>query len=43
MACLGSGVNLPNLAVNKLLGVEKSWKNEQKETLVSYMEIPVIL
>ncbi len=43
MACLGSGINLPNLAVNKLLGVEKSWKNEQKETLVSYMEIPVIL
>lgn len=43
MACLGSGINIPGIAVGKLLGVERTWKNERRETLVSHIEIPVVL
>lgn len=43
MACLGSGINIPNIAVNKLLGIEKSWTNNYEEKQVSHIEIPVII
>lgn len=43
MACLGSGVNIPNIAVNKLLGIEKPWKNNCEEKQVSHIEIPVVI
>lgn len=43
MACLGSGINIPNIAVNKLLGIEKSWTNNHEEKQVSHIEIPVII
>lgn len=43
MACLGSGINIPNIAVNKLLGIERSWKNNYEEKQVSHIEIPVII
>lgn len=43
MACLGSGVNIPNIAVNKLLGIEKHWTNNYEEKQVSHIEIPVVI
>ena len=43
MVCLGSGINIPNIAVNKLLGIEKSWTNNYEEKRVSHIEIPVII
>lgn len=43
MACLASGVNIPNLAVNKILGINKVWKLEKEIKLVSHVEVPVII
>lgn len=43
MTCLASGVNIPNIAVNKLLGVEKDWKIDMTEKIISQVEVPVIL
>lgn len=43
MACLGSGINIPNIAVNKLLGIDKHWTNNYEEKQVSYIEIPVVI
>ncbi|MBQ4530042.1 MAG: ATP-grasp domain-containing protein [Lachnospiraceae bacterium] len=43
MSCLASGINIPNIAVNKMLGREKKWQNRQEEKLVSYVEAPVIV
>ena len=43
MPCLGSGVNIPNIAVNKLLGIEKQWANNYEEKQVSHIEIPVVI
>ena len=43
MACLGSGINIPNIAVNKLLGIDKHWTNNYEEKQVSHIEIPVVI
>ncbi|GAB6108631.1 ATP-grasp domain-containing protein [Fusibacter bizertensis] len=43
LSCAVSGVNIPNLAVNKLIGRDKKWKNNFEEKHVSHIEIPVIL
>ena len=43
MACLGSGVNIPNIAVNKLIGIDKQWTNNYEEKQVSHIEIPVVI
>lgn len=43
MACLASGVNIPNLAVNKILGINKKWNLKKESRLVSYVEIPVVI
>ena len=43
MACLGSGINIPNIAVNKLLGIEKPWQNNFEQKQVSHIEIPVVI
>lgn len=43
MACLSSGINIPNLAVNKLLGINKEWKLIKENKLVSYVEVPVVI
>lgn len=43
MSCLASGVNIPNIAVNKLLGIEKSWSCNMKDADVTHVEIPVVL
>ncbi len=37
MACLGSGINIPNIAVNKLLGIDKHWTNNYEEKQVSIL------
>lgn len=42
MACAAAEVNIPDLAVNKLLGIEKDWKICRKERCVSHVEIPVV-
>lgn len=43
MSCLAAGVNIPNLAVNKLLGINKPWKIEMEEKFVSHIEMPLII
>lgn len=43
MACLASGVNIPNLAVNNLLGRAKKWNNHFEEKCISHVEVPVIV
>ena len=43
MSCAGSGVNIPSLAVNKLLGFEAYPKYEKQDCFVTQVEIPVIL
>ena len=41
LACEACGVNLPNIAVNKLLGIEKPWSCEQREHRISFVETPI--
>ena len=43
MSSLAAEVNIPNIAVNKLLGVNKTWKCNYREVKVSHVEIPVII
>ena len=43
MSCLASGVNIPNIAVNKLLGIDRKWSCNMAEKDVTYVEIPVVL
>jgi hypothetical protein len=43
MACAASGVNIPDIAVNKLLGIRKPWTIQKEERFVTYVETPVIL
>lgn len=43
MACLASGVNIPNIAVNKIIGRNKTWEIIQKDVKVSHIEVPIIV
>ena len=43
MSCVASGVNIPNIAVNKLLGIDRNWKNNMLEKDVTHVEIPIVL
>lgn len=43
MSCLATGVNIPNIALNKLLGRELPWSYEKKNKMVSYIELPQII
>ena len=43
MSCLATDINIPNIALNKLLGKDISWKLDKKERVVSYIEIPQII
>lgn len=43
MSCLATGVNIPNIALNKLLGKEIPWSFERKNSIVSYIEMPQII
>ena len=43
MSCAAAGVNIPGIAVAKLLGIEKEWKIDRTERSVTHVEIPVVL
>lgn len=43
MSCLAAGVNIPNIALNKLLGKRVEWSMDRTEKVVSYIEIPRIV
>ncbi len=43
MSCLAAGVNIPNIAVNKMLGINKSWQIDMNEKFVSHIEMPLIV
>lgn len=43
MSCLATGVNIPNIALNKLLGKEVPWHFEKQNKTVSYIELPRIV
>lgn len=43
MACIAGNVNIPSIAVNKLLGIEKPWKICRNERYVTHVELPVVL
>ena len=44
LSCLAAGVNIPNIAVNQLLGVDKEWQlTERREQRVANIETPIIL
>ena len=43
MSCLAAGVNIPDIALNKLLGVRKTWNINKGTKIVSYIEIPKLI
>lgn len=43
MGCLATGVNIPNLAVNRLLGIEKPWTLSRTNKRFTQIETPVFL
>ncbi len=43
LSCIAAGVNIPNLAVNQLLGIEKPWSMDNAPKKVSFIEMPVVL
>lgn len=43
LSCLASGVNIPNIALNKLLGKTVSWKLDKTQKVVSYIEMPQMI
>ncbi len=43
MSCLASGVNIPNIAVNKILGINKEWNIDKRNKKVSQVEIPLVI
>ena len=43
MSYVGSGINIPNIAINKLLSRPKEWHCENRECIVSYAEIPMLM
>lgn len=43
MGCMAAGVNIPNIALNKLLGKSKAWTIDKSEKTVSHIEMPVII
>ncbi|MCR5833083.1 MAG: ATP-grasp domain-containing protein [Selenomonadaceae bacterium] len=44
LSCLGAGINIPDLAINQLLGVAKDWRYpERKFCRVANIESPVVL
>ncbi|MDE6701583.1 MAG: ATP-grasp domain-containing protein [Acetatifactor sp.] len=43
MSCLATGVNIPNIALNKLLGKDIPWSFERENRIVSYVELPQII
>ena len=44
LSCLGAGINIPDLAISQLLGVNKSWSYPaRKFCRVAHIETPIIL
>ena len=43
MSCLSAGVNIPNIALNKVLGKDLSWDVCREEHIVSFIEMPMII
>lgn len=43
MACAASGVNIPAIAVSKLIGKEMPWCNPKVEKKVTHVEVPIVL
>jgi carbamoylphosphate synthase large subunit len=43
MSCMATGVNIPNIAVNRLLGIEKQAQYDKNPQIVSFIETPVVL
>ena len=44
LSCLGAGVNIPDIAINQLLGVEKIWNRPEKNFCrVANIETPIII
>ncbi len=43
LSSLGSGVNIPNIAINQLIGNNKEWQLDTKHKKVTYIEKPLIL
>ena len=42
LSCAATGVNIPDIALNKLLGIEKPWALERKEISVTHIETPIV-
>lgn len=42
MACAAAGVNIPDLAVSKVLGIEKPWHIRTEERFVTHAETPIV-
>lgn len=43
MSCMAAEVNIPNIALNKLLGNDVDWEQNERNVTVSYIEIPDII
>lgn len=43
LSCIGTGINIPLIALNKLMGKNMTWKDERRERKVSYIESPLII
>lgn len=43
MACLAGGVNIPDIAINKILGINKQWAVNKKDQFISQVGIPLVL
>lgn len=44
LSCMASGINIPNIAVNQLLGIEKDWHYpEVSARKVAHLETPICL
>ena len=43
MSCFASGVNIPQIALKKLLGIEMPWDNKKEKKIVSQVLMPVTI
>mgnify|MGYP000894283470 CR=1 FL=1 len=43
LSSIGTGVNIPSIAINQLLGINKDWHLEYEYKKVTYIEKPLIL
>lgn len=42
MACAASRINIPSIAANKLLGINKPWEDRRIERAVCHVEYPIV-